>query len=103
MSEQLSTSLTISPVYAVRASAARGSGGQQSPAGTSMALGHLSRREREILSMLMMRWTDREIADELCISYRTVTTHVSNIFDKLGVNSRREAVAVAMHAEDVAR
>lgn len=68
-----------------------------------MALGHLSRREREILSMLMMRWTDREIADELCISYRTVTTHVSNIFDKLGVNSRREAVAVAMHAEDVAR
>lgn len=103
MSEPLSTSLTVSSVFAMYASVAGGPDGQQSAVRAGMVLRQLSRREREILSLLTMRWTDREIADELCISYRTVTTHVSNIFDKLGVNSRREAAAVAMHAEEVAR
>ena len=58
----------------------------------------LSRREREILPLLAARWTDREIAEALCISYRTVTTHVAHIFDKLGVNSRRAVAAVAWTA-----
>jgi DNA-binding NarL/FixJ family response regulator len=49
----------------------------------------LTPREREVLTLLADRWTDQEIADELCISYRTVTTHVSHIFDKLGITSRR--------------
>jgi DNA-binding NarL/FixJ family response regulator len=54
----------------------------------------LSRREREVFCMLTYRYTDQEIADTLCISYRTVTTHVANILNKLGVNSRREAAAL---------
>lgn len=58
------------------------------------ALGRLSCREREVLRLLALRYTDREIADRLFISYRTVTTHVSNILNKLGVDSRREAAAV---------
>jgi DNA-binding CsgD family transcriptional regulator len=53
----------------------------------------LSRREREVLRLLAIRYTDREIADTLFISYRTVTTHVANILNKLGVNSRRDAAA----------
>ena len=53
----------------------------------------LSRREREVLRLLANRMTDREIAAALCISYRTATTHVANIFNKLGVNSRRDAAA----------
>lgn len=59
------------------------------------AVTRLSRREQEILPLLAARWTDQEIADALCISYRTVTTHVSHIFDKLGINSRRAAAAFA--------
>ena len=69
-------------------------------------LDDLTQREREILRLLVARYSDREIAEALFISYRTVTTHVANIFDKLGVNSRREAAAVALqHPErgDVAR
>lgn len=54
----------------------------------------LTPREREILPLLAARWTDKEIADVLCISYRTVTTHVTHIFDKLGITSRR---ATAMY------
>ena len=60
------------------------------------AWNRLSPREREILALLAARWTDREIAETLYISYRTVTTHVSNIYDKLGIHSRREAAMVAM-------
>jgi non-specific serine/threonine protein kinase len=55
---------------------------------------HLSRREQEILPLLAARWTDREIADALCISYRTATTHVTHIFNKLGVTSRRDLTSV---------
>jgi ATP/maltotriose-dependent transcriptional regulator MalT len=57
------------------------------------ALDRLSCREREVLRLLAIRYSDREIADALFISYRTVTTHVTNILNKLGVDSRREAAA----------
>lgn len=97
MSEQLSSSVISSPYSPMRVSPPL-TVLQPSPAWVNLALGHLSPREREVLTLLSMRWTDREIADSLCISYRTVTTHVSNIFDKLGVNSRREAAALAAHA-----
>jgi non-specific serine/threonine protein kinase len=59
------------------------------------AVDALSKREREILALLVQRWTDKEIADALFLSPRTVSTHVANIFNKLGVNNRREAAAVA--------
>jgi len=39
--------------------------------------------------------TNRAIADELCISERTVARHVSNIFNKLGLSSRAAAIAYA--------
>ena len=68
------------------------------PAWVRAAVATLSRREREILPLLAARWTDREIAEALCISYRTVTTHVTNIYNKLGVSSRREVAAFAIVA-----
>ena len=59
----------------------------------------LSHREREVLRLLAIRYSDREIADTLFISYRTATTHVANILNKLGVNSRRDAAA-AYHPDE---
>jgi predicted ATPase/DNA-binding CsgD family transcriptional regulator len=57
---------------------------------------NLTRRERDVLRLVVAGRTDQEIADELFISYRTVTTHVTNILNKLGVGSRTEAAAVAV-------
>ncbi|MCS6882581.1 MAG: LuxR C-terminal-related transcriptional regulator, partial [Chloroflexaceae bacterium] len=54
----------------------------------------LTRREREILVLLAERWSNQEIADRLSVSVNTVRKHTSTIYDKLGVNSRREAVAI---------
>jgi DNA-binding CsgD family transcriptional regulator len=51
----------------------------------------LTMREEEILRLIAEGRTNREIADALSISLRTVTTHVSNIFAKLGVTSRADA------------
>ena len=66
------------------------------PSAPSLVSIQLSPREREVLALLCQRFTNLEIADALFISYRTVTTHVTSIFNKLGVNSRREAAAVAV-------
>ena len=60
------------------------------PAGTT---GQLSQRENQVLSLVARGCTNREIADELCISLNTVKTHVSNIMDKLGVRNRVELAA----------
>ena len=65
------------------------------PVPTPAADDGLTKREREVLALLVQRWTDKEIADALFLSPRTVTTHVTGIFNKLGVHNRREAAAVA--------
>jgi non-specific serine/threonine protein kinase len=51
----------------------------------------LTSRQLEILRRMADGRTDREIADELFISYRTVTTHVENILKQMGVDSRTAA------------
>jgi len=51
----------------------------------------LSSREEEVLRLLSDGLTDREIADRLVISPRTVETHVGNVLRKLGVRSRAQA------------
>lgn len=54
----------------------------------------LTVRELDVMELVVERHTDREIADALYISPRTVTTHVSAILRKLGVTSRREVATV---------
>jgi ATP/maltotriose-dependent transcriptional regulator MalT/CheY-like chemotaxis protein len=56
----------------------------------------LTNREYEILLLLEQRLSDKEIADQLCISTDTVRTHNKNIRGKLNANSRRDAVAKAI-------
>lgn len=55
----------------------------------------LSQRELDVLCRVARGKTDQEIADELFVSYRTVTTHVRNILNKLNAGSRAEAAAIA--------
>ena len=57
----------------------------------------LSAREVEILQLLVAGRSNTEIAEALFISRRTVTTHVSHLYAKLGVASRAEAMALAHH------
>jgi LuxR family maltose regulon positive regulatory protein len=55
----------------------------------------LSTREQEVLQLIGAGLTNREIADQLVISPETVKKHTASIYGKLGVRSRREAVARA--------
>jgi predicted ATPase/DNA-binding CsgD family transcriptional regulator len=59
----------------------------------------LTRREREVLTRLAQRLTNKEIAEELFLSPRTVQTHTISIFTKLGVDNRRDAAALAARHE----
>lgn len=59
----------------------------------------LTPREREVLTLVAAGRSNRAIADELFISVKTVSVHVSNILAKLGVSSRTEAAAWA-HAHE---
>ncbi len=56
----------------------------------------LTAREIEVLQLAGEGITNREIADRLSISHRTVQAHLSHIFSKLGVGSRTEAVVYAL-------
>ena len=55
----------------------------------------LSKREQQILGLLASRLSNKEIADRLHISPVTVKRHTANIYQKLGVHGRRQAVAKA--------
>jgi DNA-binding NarL/FixJ family response regulator len=58
-------------------------------------VGSLSEREVQVLRLLATGKTNRDIAEALFISDKTVARHVSNIFDKLGVSRRTGATAWA--------
>jgi DNA-binding NarL/FixJ family response regulator len=55
----------------------------------------LTEREREVLALLAVGATNREIAGKLFISERTAKFHVSSILGKLGAGNRTEAVSIA--------
>ncbi|MFL5689910.1 MAG: LuxR C-terminal-related transcriptional regulator, partial [Chloroflexota bacterium] len=55
----------------------------------------LTRRERDVLPLLVKGRTNRQIAEELFISENTAGVHVSNILGKLGASSRTEAAGIA--------
>ncbi len=57
---------------------------------------HLTKRELEVLRLVAEGHTDREVAETLIISPRTVNRHLSNIFVKLDVPGRAAAVAYAI-------
>jgi LuxR family maltose regulon positive regulatory protein len=58
--------------------------------------GDLSPREKEVLRYLVQGRSNREIGDAIQISINTVKFHLKNIFDKLGVTTRKDAVAAGI-------
>ena len=59
-------------------------------------LAALSVREREVLRLVAKGWTNEHIAEELFLSPRTVQTHLTNIYRKIDVDNRTEAVRRAV-------
>jgi two-component system nitrate/nitrite response regulator NarL len=59
----------------------------------------LTRRELDVLSLLVEGLSQSEIAEKLFISPKTVGKHIEHILAKLGVHSRAQAVALAVRDE----
>jgi RNA polymerase sigma factor (sigma-70 family) len=70
----------------------------QMPATAASAFPELTGREQEILMLIAQHRTNQEIARQLGISPKTVRNHVSNIFAKLQVADRAEAITRARDA-----
>lgn len=58
----------------------------------------LTKQERIVLSQVAKGCRNAKIAEELCISRRTVENHLYHIFDKLDVSSRTEAAIYALQS-----
>ena len=65
-------------------------------ASATMAVPPLSRRERQVLELLARGHTNREVAQRLSLSVKTIETYRSRLNDKLGLESRADLVRLAM-------
>ena len=66
-----------------------------------MSKGILTKREKEVFSLLIENKTTKEIADVLNISEKTVRNHISNVMQKLGVNGRASAVVELLKLKEL--
>ena len=64
----------------------------------SAAIASLTKTETEILKLIALGMTTKEIAERRFSSFHTVNTHRKNIFRKLGVNNAHEATKLALRA-----
>ena len=64
------------------------------PLGPAVERPPLTPREKQILALVVMGFTNREIADQLVVAESTVKSHLFSAFRRLGVRSRSEAVAL---------
>jgi DNA-binding NarL/FixJ family response regulator len=69
---------------------------RQRPEGATNQEEPLTEREIEVLRLAAQGMTNREVGQELEISHRTVQGHLANVYGKLQVNSRTEAVTEAL-------
>lgn len=61
----------------------------------------LTKREREIFCLLTQNKSTKDIAKSLCISEKTVRNHISNVIQKLGVESRIQAVLELIKLKEI--
>lgn len=67
------------------------------PFETDSELQSLTNREREILSLVAKGHSNKEISEKLFVSELTVKTHLKNIFKKLNVSSRTQAILIGIN------
>jgi len=84
--------IVLPPTFATRALAALARGEVHS----KRSFETLTDRERDVLSLLSQGMTNKDIAQSLFLSVRTIEAHLRNIYSKLDVNSRTEAVLWAV-------
>ena len=78
-----------------RGTAGSGASGCADHARAPQSRNPLTARELHVLRLISTGRTNKEIAEELCLSERTIDRHVSNILTKLDVRSRTAATAYA--------
>lgn len=61
----------------------------------------LTKREKEIFTLLINNYSTLEIAKTLNISEKTVRNHISNVIQKLGVSSRIQAVLELLRLKEI--
>ncbi len=69
---------------------------QKFPLSTTHQINLLSKREREILSLLAAGYSSKSIANSLAISYHTVNTHRQNMLSKLGIRKTTGLIRLAL-------
>lgn len=84
----------LQPEIMERVFAARNKGNDKRDTSTEHMV--LSEKERIVLQAIARGYRSKEIASDMGISERTVKAHLTSIYNKLGVNSRSQAVAVAV-------
>lgn len=62
---------------------------------TASAQGTLTQREAKVIALVAQGQSNKEIARSMGISAETVKTHLKNVFEKLGVQQRAQAVLMA--------
>ena len=90
------TLATPSPRSVPAHSLSRSYRSQHTPPNAAAMIEPLTRREQQVLELLAQRMTAQEIAQKLVLSDQTVKRHRANIYQKLGVHSRRDAIAAAV-------
>jgi len=73
------------------------SSSRERPSGSSEPANSLTRRETEVLRMLVRGLATHELAESLAISVNTVRSHIQSILRKLGVHTKLQAVCLARH------
>ena len=71
-------------------------------ADTSRRLQHLTQREREVLELIIVGKLNKQIADVLGISIKTVEVHRARVMEKMGVNSLAELVQHVVSVDSLA-
>ena len=63
----------------------------------------LSHREMQIIALVAVGWTNAQVAQRLHLSENTIKAHLSSVFRRLGVSSRRKAAAAVFASDDELR
>jgi non-specific serine/threonine protein kinase len=67
--------------------------------GSKQGVGELSQRERQVAALLADGLANRQIAERLVVTERTVAAHIEHILDKLGFASRHQVATWAAEQE----